>query len=373
MSNGIAKRFGPYLHAEGYAQEKTFNNGDRAFMVVISGAYDAGIIGPEINGIAIFDKDNRQVVLDQEARISSGYDGPSDLQIRRFNQIMAMDWSEFSKFCKTHPRYRGSSPDITDLAPEPEAGDALQRAIADNQYLPVLESAPDIRTDAMKQAGENKLSSYSFPLSDRDNMMVFLANHKNYHPMNYNNGGYVLAWDIKVRGSIDTTGRNHGKESDFEHSPEFDERWNAYVEENYSNIFDEACNDGLRQYTDGDWVPYDEEESGYKFYTNGRSGGYLILQDWPGPTPTGWASCKMTFSGRTDFIEYLKDLSDQDLAKLYKVVVCLDHDLENPHEEISYQFGWQREQMEEEWQREQMEEEWKEESKPIVAESARIA
>lgn len=110
MSRGIESRTGPYLHASDARWTKAFPGG-RRFAVLIAGAYDAGIIGPEHNGIVVLDEDNRSVVLDRHCEEQSGYGGPSPAQYREARRILSMPWEEFLEFCTEHPRYRGCLPD----------------------------------------------------------------------------------------------------------------------------------------------------------------------------------------------------------------------------------------------------------------------
>lgn len=57
-----------------------------------------GLIGSEVNGIAVLDDDNVSVVIDRHmiaARKSA--------QIEEFERIKAMPWSQLSLFLRTHP------------------------------------------------------------------------------------------------------------------------------------------------------------------------------------------------------------------------------------------------------------------------------
>ncbi len=74
--------------------------GKRRFRVVIHGAYNAfGLIGPEMNGVAILSEDEpRSVVLRCIAAQSTGYFGPSRAQIALWNRVCAMEWDQFNEF-----------------------------------------------------------------------------------------------------------------------------------------------------------------------------------------------------------------------------------------------------------------------------------
>lgn len=98
------KSVGPFV---GVTKDAVFKKGGRTFRLVLYGAYNAfGLIGPECNGIALLDEDERQVILDEEARIASGFYGPSASQKRRFDEIEAMSVKEFKEWVNHHPRRR---------------------------------------------------------------------------------------------------------------------------------------------------------------------------------------------------------------------------------------------------------------------------
>jgi hypothetical protein len=344
--SALTQKIGPYLYAEGYLAELKFAF-DRTFTVVISGAFDAGIIGSEFNGIVVLDDDHRAVVLDQHLRASSGYHGPTEAQKAEFERIKGMDWGTFSRFCKGHPRYRGGIGDIDSLS-GPDNGDALNRAIASGK--PTGKAGRSILLPEMVAANADPECPYKFPHATREDIIVALARHHGHVPMNHNNGGFVVAWDIKVRGDVDFTGTNHGKE---EVDPAYDKAWEIFTNKNSDSLFWEACEDGLRQWTEGDYTTWPDGDRGaYKFSTNGRSNGHLILTGWDGPRPPsgGWASCPMAFQSRNDYIEWLKELDEKDLARFYKLVTCCDHDTRNPHEEVSFQIACQRQSQEQAWE-----------------------
>lgn len=81
----------------------------RSFRVIVFGAYNAfGLIGPEFNGIAVLDEDQRAVLCDRIAQESSGYFGPSRYQLVKFDRIVDLDWAGFRKFINSHERSRYS-------------------------------------------------------------------------------------------------------------------------------------------------------------------------------------------------------------------------------------------------------------------------
>lgn len=79
----------------------------RTLRVVLYGAYNAlGLIGPEMNGIAILDEDARCVVLDGHLQEDTGYFGPSRRQVIEHSRIMGMTDEELEDFIAEHPRTR---------------------------------------------------------------------------------------------------------------------------------------------------------------------------------------------------------------------------------------------------------------------------
>lgn len=99
-----SKSVGPFV---GVTKDVVFKKGGRTFRLVLYGAYNAfGLIGPESNGIALLDEDEKQVILDEEAKITTGYFGPSKSQKRRFDEIEAMSVEMFKEWVNHHPRRR---------------------------------------------------------------------------------------------------------------------------------------------------------------------------------------------------------------------------------------------------------------------------
>ncbi|MTH94795.1 hypothetical protein [Roseibium sp. RKSG952] len=310
MSDGIKNQIGRYHYADGAIGEKSFRN--RLFKVVIAGAYNAGIVGPEHNGIAILDENNLQVVLDQHCPQLSGSFGPSASQKAEFDRIMAMDWKAFSKFCREHPRFR--SPDFDYYKATPDS----------------FKPEPDrvIYPEKMKSDLEKEL----FPLDSRREMIEFLCDHQVHNTENaYSPSGF--AWDIKVHGfDFD------GKDGDGEVNSDLDDAWEKYLKEN-DELFWEACQNGVSQYVEGKYTTVSGGDQGdYEFGIAGRSGGWLVLTKCEDIEPLSWGCL-------SEMRESLKELSDADLIKLYRLVSNVDHDtrLEAIEKEMKYQFSFLRE------------------------------
>lgn len=335
----MQKKIGQYLYFDGMLREKKF--GDRSFTVLIAAAEDAGVIGPENNGIVVLDDNYRNVVLDQHMKINSGYFGPSDVQKAELEKVMAMDWDTFSHFVATHPRYRGITSDINAVS-DPDAGDLLDLWISKGKVP--NPTGDDIRTPEMIAGHEDDSVAYAYPDKTREEMIVALANHESYVPMNTWNRGFVISWDIKVRGKIDERAVEG-----YDLNSEMDERWEAYKEEHGDSLFSQACDDALRDYREGSYTTYGAEHLKSKFYANGRSGGHLVLSDWSGPSPRGWAACPMAFDDREDYIGWLKGLSDKSLVDFYALVKSVDVDTADPAKNLAHQYAFIRENLEDDW------------------------
>lgn len=101
---------GPFM---GVSQDETLRfvtpQGERCFRVILYGAYNArGLIGPEFNGIAVLDEDQKAVVVDNIAKQDSGYFGPSPDQRAEFARLCAMKWPALRAFVNAQERLRYS-------------------------------------------------------------------------------------------------------------------------------------------------------------------------------------------------------------------------------------------------------------------------
>lgn len=330
---------GPYHYEEGDIFEKRF--GDRSFTVILSNAYNAGgIIGSEYNGIVVLDNNNRSVLTDRHAT-NRYFWGTSARE--EFESLRDMNWDDFAKFVRTSPGYRHCADDITN-GTKPEAVDLLDLSINTGRIEGQV--GPDIRTPQMINVSEE--AGYSFQAKSREEMIVELANHKGYVPANTWNRGFVVSWDIKLHNTIDA---KNAKGYDLD--PNFDEKWDAYLEENGNEVFDDAVSDALRHYREGDYTAYGVDGVTATFYANGRSGGHLVLSDWSGPTPRGQASCQMAFSDRDEYIEWLKELDEGDLVKFYALVRTVDEDTNNRMTTMNEIYALIRQNKEEDWAAEQ--------------------
>ena len=95
---------GPFMWVS-FDRVREFENG-RNFRVIIYGAYNAGIIGSESNGIAILDDDKAQVLCDEISKADSGYFGPTKKQIQQYNFLLRLNWESFCDYVNNNNRTR---------------------------------------------------------------------------------------------------------------------------------------------------------------------------------------------------------------------------------------------------------------------------
>lgn len=331
--NALANREGRYLYADGFAKDLTFGEG-RTFRVVVASAYDAGIIGPEHNGIAIVDLDNWSVVLDQHVRISSGYYGPSAEQKAEFERICAIqDWREFASFMKSHPRYRaGSVPDVDQAKPDaPSETARVLKAVSGGSKGSL--GGEDILPAELVALHDDAGSEYAFPDRTRLDMVAAIAGH----PVHSERHGKArLAWNIKVYG-FDSSGKSEG----FSPDPAYDQLWEACVEKD-EYLFQNASENALEPYAEGEILSALGEDSRgtFKFGTEGRSGGWLVLDKFHGHDLSWWS--------RQDMVDELLEMDEKDLVELYAGMKTFDATID-PKSEMAFQFSSIRQMKEEEW------------------------
>ncbi len=320
-------KIGNYHYSEGNIARLTFGI-DRAITVVQYDAFEAmGLIGSEVNGIAVLDDDNVSVVIDRHmiaARKSA--------QMEEFERIKAMPWPQLSLFLRTHPRlFPGTAEDLL-TGREPARGDLINQARTEREVT--FAPAADIRTQAMRDETAKPDGVYRWPASTRSEMISAIFNH----PWHSTNGafGYALAWDIKAP-DFDGNGATH------EFSPDgaFTTLWKALIEKD-DHLFWDVCAEAVSPYVDGMVQSWPGDDDGdWSFRTEGRSGGWLVLSKW--------RNHRMEFSSAQGLRSFLEDLSDAELVDLYKGIVCFDRDVANPAETVAWSYSQRRALREEAW------------------------
>jgi hypothetical protein len=109
MSIQSLKNVGPYTWVS--RDVTRTDNGHGSYRLIIYGAFNAyGLIGSELNGIAVFDENEKRVLCDEIARADSGYFGPSAQQLETLIDLVSMPWPQFARFMNEHPRTRYQLP-----------------------------------------------------------------------------------------------------------------------------------------------------------------------------------------------------------------------------------------------------------------------
>lgn len=100
---GTLPSVGPFTFV---ARDAVRQVGKQQFRVVVYGAYNAGIIGSESNGIAVLLENPPSVIADELGCIGSGYYGPSIAQLELFDKLMSCPEAEFRATVNTAKRLR---------------------------------------------------------------------------------------------------------------------------------------------------------------------------------------------------------------------------------------------------------------------------
>lgn len=321
----ISYQIGRYHYAnEGDCVTKVFDGpdgGKRTFKVVLSTAYNAGIIGSEYHGVAVLDDDNRQVVFDQGPML---YNKVAQAQL--FQELKAADWPTFCGLVKQQKRYRECMPDINAAQPA---------------YVYPIPDADNWQVMDVEQEGQED-DPYTYPAQRRVAIVQELIAHTVHRADAYSMGR--LAWNIKVPHDVDTS----GKTADYPGDAQFDERWEQYLKDEGNDVFARAAESALSAYVEGDYTIYPGEmQSKIHLEVEGRMGGWLVLDKIDGVGSLGW-------DGQGAMEEELMGYSAEDLKTLYKVVRNLDHDVSRQkiRTEMAYQYAFIRSQQEEEWTQE---------------------
>lgn len=278
-----------------------------------------------MNGVAVLDDDNRQVLFDC---------GPvaynKTAQKMLFTQLMDADWPTFCGLVKQQSRYRQCMPDINAAKPA---------------YVYPIPDADNWQVMSVEQEGPED-DPYTYPAQKRVEIVKELISHTTHRDGPYANGR--LAWNIKVPFDVDTT----GKTSDYPGDAQFDERWEQYLKDESNEVFGRACESALSAYVEGDYTIYPGEMQGkIHLGVEGRMGGWLVLDKIDGVGSLRW-------DGQAEMEEELMGFSAEDLAVLYKVVRNLDRDVSRQkiRSEMAHQYAFIRSQQEEEWTQELEEE-----------------
>jgi hypothetical protein len=137
------------------------------------------------------------------------------------------------------------------------------------------------------------------------------------------------SWNIKVYKTRPAVG-----------DKKWNKRWNEYLETNCEDVYIHCCEDGLMMFAENwflEGVDGFKWCSDYKFYTAGRSGGWLYLDS-------------IEIDGVNVNLTELEDESYTDLKRLYKFIREVDKF--DATKEMESQLDFRRERAEEEWEEE---------------------
>lgn len=84
------------------SRDKIITLNNQKFRIILYGAINAGgLIGPEMNGIAILNEEEKTICADGFERIDSGYFGPSSKQIEKFEEVCKMNFIQLQALVNT--------------------------------------------------------------------------------------------------------------------------------------------------------------------------------------------------------------------------------------------------------------------------------
>lgn len=291
--------------------------GKRTFKIVISNAFDAGIIGSEYNGVAVLDEDNRQVLTDQVCCNNVA------AQRKAAAALMAADWPTFAQWIRETPRYRrNAANDVEHAGPVPN-------------YAYPMAASDDWVVMTIDQEGPED-DPITYPAKTRRAIIDEILTHAVHRADPY--GDWRLAWNIKVY-SYDTSGKVADVEIDAAH----DAAWAAHLAEHGEDVFRSAQEQALSMWMNNEYTVHPGINQGdYHFRIEGRSNGWLALDRIDGVGP-------FRFGSMNDLEEALMGFDKDALAKLYVLLRHVDHDVTRTKcaEEMAYQTALVRQAWEE--------------------------
>lgn len=166
----LSARTGKYLHAPDDLLRLGYETGGtpRLFTVLIAQAVETDRIDPEGAGIVVLDEDEGRVLLDRHVPTGDGLG-------EELYRIRGMSWSEFSGFCRTHPRFRGGPPDLVTPQEVPLPGSRQRQRGLNLGSAVGAEAAEDLRSALMTVADRDPSCPVRFPARDRDGVIRDLS------------------------------------------------------------------------------------------------------------------------------------------------------------------------------------------------------
>ena len=184
---------------------------------------------------------------------------------------------------------------------------------------------------------EQMKNPYTYPHKTRIAITDYLFNHVSYGGWNHPCRKWSpLAWNVKVN-NIDTTGKAGGKGELVD--SKLDKDWENHFKQNEQELTSLIFEDSQCGYIDEEYSTYPGNDQGdWKFCFGGRSGGWLILEEWKN---TNFLD---GFDSNGSWEIYLEELDWKSLKTLYRGVRCMDQDFTRAKasENVSYELNFQR-------------------------------
>lgn len=281
------------------------------------------------NGIAIIDNDNWRIVADEISSQSTGLMGASPEQVNILSQIVAMDWSEFTNFCRAQPRYRAGSPDIDMAAAQPDSGSHGNQARL-GLRSPKMD---DYRNDFIRSL--NSLGEFNLPATSRDGMIRDLMMRSSTP----SNNGRMLSWSINMDFNWDRSGTvSRGADLD----PAYDARWAKALRADPS-IMERATEAAFAPYLVPDYAVFDLEDEANCQLVASANGDDIMLSSYRGND--------MSFTDFHDLRKKLSALEGDDLVYLWTTARVLDKEFNrlNRSNDVMPHLNQIRADMEMEW------------------------
>jgi hypothetical protein len=188
-------------------------------------------------------------------------------------------------------------------------------------------------------------------LISKQEIIDYLADKTYWHRYDW----WPISWNIKVRDWSFTD----GKHEDIKTDSKWDDKWAEHLETgDAQHYFDWACEDWLGfagkhnhwDIMEGHTDPV-ISASQPRFYTAGRSGGHLVLDE---ATINNWP---MSFDGQFKTPEEWEETEYWDLWVIYKFCLEMDNIVEGIPDHMGYWFADKRTEMEAQWLEEEKEDE----------------
>lgn len=303
----ILHKTGPYLHAPDDLLRLRFETGGtpRLFTLLIASAIERDQIDTAASGLVLLDEDEGRVLLDRHKVSSAGGDGAE------FYRIASLSWSDFSSFCRSHPRFRGGIADIDTPHEQPLPGSRRrQEALIGNGAT--ARSPGDLRSDLMRRADTDPSCPVRFPQCDRKGVLDDLGTRILICP---STGFSHMGWLLCFPDATDLAGLSGPFRVDRSMDPAWTDlldRRPELLEEARIRTFEALVSGQLKTWGVEDEGRYDLRPS----HIGGSPTVLLYALDGAVVVASTPAGLRGIFA----------DMSDRDLRDLWKLSRTLDHE-----------------------------------------------